>query len=266
MHPIERLRYVARASGVPGGVLARETAGALAGFTSEPAGLLTACRQILARQPGSGPLVWLTARVITSPDPRRETWDAVEAIENDTTPTELEYALPDGATVAVLGWPDLTAGALRRRADLEVFVVDAMGEGSRLVTQLVERDVEAIDVPLSGLGVAVADAELLVLEASAVGPTSALAIAGSRAAAAVAKSAGVPVWLVAGTGTVLPQRMWDGLWRPFAEGDDPWEYDLVEVPLDLIDQVVGPKGLVSVASALQSGTCPSAPELFEWGV
>ena len=54
MHPIERLRYVARASGAPQGVLVQETATALASFGSDPQGLVTACRRIVWRQPTSG--------------------------------------------------------------------------------------------------------------------------------------------------------------------------------------------------------------------
>ena len=51
MHPIERLRYVARASGVPQAILVRETAGALLSFSSEPHELVTACRRMISRQP-----------------------------------------------------------------------------------------------------------------------------------------------------------------------------------------------------------------------
>ena len=42
MHPIERLRYVARATGYPQGAIVAEAARALASFTSDPQGLVTA--------------------------------------------------------------------------------------------------------------------------------------------------------------------------------------------------------------------------------
>ena len=57
MHPIERLRYVARASGADQAMLVRETAGALAAFADDPAGLVTACRRIVVPPPGVGPAV-----------------------------------------------------------------------------------------------------------------------------------------------------------------------------------------------------------------
>ena len=105
MHPIERLRYVARSSGAPAELLVRETAGALAGLGFDPPGLVTACRRIIDRHPASGPLWWLSARVLTSNDPVGEAWRAADEIADDPTPDELAHAIPDEATICVLGWP-----------------------------------------------------------------------------------------------------------------------------------------------------------------
>ena len=55
MHPIERLRYVARAHGVSHTVMVEETAAALCSFGRDPQGLVTACRRIVDRQPFPGP-------------------------------------------------------------------------------------------------------------------------------------------------------------------------------------------------------------------
>lgn len=261
MHPIERLRYVARASGAPHEVLVRETAAALAAFGSDPSGLITACRRVVARQPTSGPVWWLAARVLTAPDPMREAWDAVEELENDATAKELAYAIEEAATVCLLGWPDQISGALARRGDLEVLVVDALGEGSGLVRRLLGADMDAVDVPPIGVGSAAAEADVVLLEASAVGPDGFLGIAGSRAAAASARHAGVPVWLVAGVGRLMPARMWEALVAK-VDLDDPWDADDEVVPLDLVDQVIGPSGPETVADAIGRTDCPVAPELF----
>jgi hypothetical protein len=262
MHPIERLRYVARASGASHDLLVRETASALASFGGDPSGLITACRRVVARQPTSGPVWWLAARVLTAPDPLQEAWAAVEEMQRDTTGRELAYALPDDATICVLGWPDLIGEALVRRGDVEVLVVDSLGEGSGFVHRLESADVEAVDVPAIGLGAAVADSDLVVLEASAIGPDQFLGIAGSRAAAATARSVQIPVWLVGGSGRLLPQRMWDALVSR-VDPDEPWDADDEVVPLELVDCVVGPDGLESVAAALKRTDCPVAPELFK---
>lgn len=265
MHPIERLRYVARASGAPQAALVQETAAALASFSADPQGLVTACRRIVSRQPTSAPLVWFAARVLTSGDPRSEIWQAAGEVQADPTVTQLVRHLPDEAAVVVLGWPDQVGDALPRRGDLEVRVVDALGEGGGLARLLWQSDVDSVDVPQTGLGAAAASADLVLLEATAAGPEAFLAVSGSRAAAAVAHHAGVPVWLVAGVGRMLPGPMWTGLQRRLPP-DDAWEAELELVPFDLVDAVVGPTGPAPVAEALQSVACPVAPELFRGDV
>lgn len=266
MHPIERLRYVARASGADQALLVRETAHALAAFRDDPAGLVAACRRIVDRHPTSGPLWWLCARVLTSPDGQREAWQAVDDIEGDATPGELAFALPEEATVCVIGWPELVGEALPRRGDVEVLAVDALGEGSGLVRRLMQSGVDAVDVPTSGLGAAVASADVLLLEGVSMGPAGFVGVSGSLAAATVARHAEVPVWVAAGVGRLLPGRMWDALaGRHATRSADPWDLDEEVVPLLLADQVCGPSGLEEPAAALRRTDCPVAPELFDAG-
>lgn len=266
MHPIERLRYVARASGADQSLLVHETAQALAAFSDEPAGLVAACRRIVDRHPTSGALWWLCALVLTAPDGQRAAWDAVDAIETDPTAGELGFAIPDEARVAVVGWPELVGEALPRRGDVAVLAVDALGEGSGLVRRLAHSGVDAIDVSTAGLGAAVASADVLLLEAVALGPTGFMGVSGSLAAAAVAVHAEVPVWVVAGVGRLLPGRMWDALvGRHTARPVDPWDLDEEVVPLGMVDRVCGPEGLQAPADALRRTGCPVAPELFDVG-
>ncbi len=266
MHPIERLRYVARASGADQAMLVRETAQALATFHADPPGLVAACRRIVDRHPTSGALWWLCARVLTAPDGRAEAWQAVDDIDGDVTPAELAFALPEDATACVIGWPEQAGEALPRRGDVEVLAVDSLGEGSGLVRRLTLGGIEAVDVPMSGLGAAVASADVVVLEAVAAGPTGFVGVSGSLAAATVARHAAVPVWLVAGVGRSLPERMWDALaGRHATRAADPWDLDEEVVPLALVDRVCGPAGLEAPGPALRRTTCPVAPELFEPG-
>lgn len=263
MHPIERLRYVARASGAGHDVLVRETASALASFAGDPAGMVTACRRIVARQPRSGPMWWLAARVLTAPEPMPAAWDAVEELERDPTARELAHSVDEGATVVVLGWPDLVSQAIARRGDLEVLVVDVHGEGSGLARRLVLDDGDATLVLVEGLGAAVAEADLVLLEASVIGPEEFLAVSGSRAAAATARHAEVPVWLVGGVGRLMPQRMWEGVVARLGLDEEPWDAEDEIVPLDLVDRIVGPAGPEPVPEALRRTDCPVAPELFK---
>jgi hypothetical protein len=266
VHPIERLRYVARASGADQALLVRETAHALAAFRDDPPGLVAACRRIVDRHPTSGPLWWLCARVLTSPDGHREAWAAVDEIDGDSTAVELGFALPEDATACVVGWPELAGEALPRRGDVEVLAVDSLGEGSGLVRRLMHAGIDAVDVPTSGLGAAVASSDVLLLEAVALGPTGFVAVSGSLAAATVARHAEVPVWLVAGVGRLLPARMWDALaGRHVTRAADPWDLDEEIVPLSLVDRVCSPRGLEAPADALKRTDCPVAPELFDAG-
>jgi hypothetical protein len=242
-------------------MLVRETAGALASFSYDPHGLVTACRRMIARHPESGPLLWLAARVLTAPEPIEELYDCMDSLDDDATAVELRHAIPDGASVAVLGWPDLVADALVRRGDVQPFVVDALGEGSGLVQRLWNNDIDAIDVPVAGLAAAVAQVDLVLLESVAVGDTECLAVSGSRAAAAVARHLGSPVWVVGGVGRMLPAKLYSSLVSR-AIPDMPWDRDEEQVPLDLITHVVGPGGLQPTAEALQGVDCPVAAELL----
>ncbi|MCA9793579.1 MAG: hypothetical protein KC910_17330, partial [Candidatus Eremiobacteraeota bacterium] len=78
----------------------------------------------------------------------------------DPTVDELAHALPDGARVAVVGWPDRLAQAFARRGDVEVRVIDVDGDGPGFVRHLERLDVDAVDVAGSGAAAAVADGEL----------------------------------------------------------------------------------------------------------
>lgn len=232
--------------------------GAVAHDRSE---LVLACRQLIEHRPSSGPLVWLAARMLTGADPGSEGWDAAEMIERDKTSRELTHALPGGSGVVVIGAGEIATGALLARGDIEVFVLDTVGDGYGLVHRLDVNDRVAVDVPIAGIGQAILQADLVVLETDALGPESAICNIGSLPAAAVANAAGVPIWLVAGVGRCLPERMWEPL-RDMVITEEPWE-DLHEiVPLDLITTVVGPGGPIPAGEAKFRIDCPVTPELF----
>jgi hypothetical protein len=261
MHPMERLRMVARASGEDPGMLAREAAAALAGCADDPRALVMACRRLLDRQPTAGPVWWLAARVVAAADPEREAWRAAEALRADQTPAVVAASLPEDAAVLVLGWPEQVTETLRLRGDARVLVVDALGDGSPLVAALDRAGTEATLVPESGIGAAVGSSDLVLLDASAVGPGGFLAVAGSRAAAAVAYTEEIPVWVVAGAGRVLPERLWATMATAITSTGDPWDADWELVPLELATVVVGPEGPLAPADALARADCPDAPEL-----
>ena len=263
MHPIERLRYVARAANDGAAMLVPEAAGALSSFSEDPAALVTACRRLVDRQPRSAPMWWLAARVLESNEPRREAWAAADELEADTTVETLIDRLPADATVVMLGWPEIAAAALAPRGDLEVLLVDALGEGGALERRLERAGREITLVEERGAAAAARYADLVVLEAHGLGPDTMAAVSGSLAAAASARLAEVPVWAVAGVGRILPARLWAAYCARLDDDGDPWDSELELIPLALIDQVVGPTGLQLPDAAVRRADCPSAPELLK---
>ncbi len=263
MHPIERLRYVARAGEDSPSLLVRESAGALASFSREPAALVTACRRLVDRQPHSAPVWWLAARVLHAPEPAREAWDAADEIDEDPTPGHVADALPEEATVAILGWPELTATALFRRADVEVFVVDANRQGHSLVRFFERSDIEATLVEERGVGSLAAFVDVLIIEAIAFGGEFVAAVPGALAAATVGHRSGKTVIAVVGRGRTLPGRMWDAYSTRLDDSADPWEAELELVPADLFTVFIGEDGPATANEILQNANCPLAPELFK---
>jgi hypothetical protein len=264
MHPIEHLRYVARARGTDPSLLVQETAIALSGVVRvEPAGLVPACRRLIERHLYVGPVWWLSARVLTSADPVAAARVAAVEIERDPTAGALAGALPDDVTLTLVGWPDITGAGLRRRGDVEVLVAEASGDGSKLARRLDDAGTAAAVVPDAGLAAAVVVSDMVVVEAVAAGPSGILATLGAHGAAAVAASRGVPVWAVAGVGRVLPEPLWEAmLHRLDQQPAEPWDRAVELVPAVLLDAVVGPGGLVATADGLAQATCPVAPELL----
>ena len=239
MHPIERLRYVARAGVVPVAPLVRESAAALASFADDPKGLLTSCRRLLDRRSDCAPLVWLAARMLTAMDSRSEAARVIEALDADTTGRALQNgldALPAGSSVLAVGELEAFAAALHDRPDL--------------------RSLEPHDLEAAG------SADLVLLTSDCVGPSQALVVAETVAVAEMARGWGTPVWLIAGAGRILPDRMWSLLsarHRP----DDPAMRGLAVLDLErFVTRVVTPSGLRTPAEAARRSDCPIVPELF----
>ncbi len=206
---------------------------------------------------------WLAARILQAPNPVAEAWRVADELDEDPTAGVLAAAIPEAAAVVVIGWPELIGSALRRRGDLEVLVVDALGEGTALARRLRSSLEDVVEVAESGLSAAVAASDLVLVEALAMGEGGAVATSGSWAAAAVARSAGVPAWVVAGAGRVLPPPLWEALARRLDDDpEEPWERPYEVVPLDLVSQVVAPGGPEGVEAALARADCPVAPELL----
>lgn len=110
MHPIERLRAVARARDVDQRMLAREAAAVLGALAGDPLGLLTSCRRLLDRHPGAGALWWVCARLLDATEPRAEARAVARDLgDDDAVLRPLSLDLPERSTVVVV--PDAAGGS-----------------------------------------------------------------------------------------------------------------------------------------------------------
>jgi len=264
VHPIEWLRAVARSGDVPQTRLAAEAAGALAAIADEPHGLLPACRRLIDRNPAAGALWWTCARLLSAGDPGKEA-DAVQRdLESDQVGLSLALDLPDEAAVVVLGWSDIAGEMTARRGDVRLMVVAeetpprvASGRGPRSWT--IEDDDEGPDetvviVPPLGLGAAVTSADLLLVDAWAVGDNEIIAAPGTLAAVAVAARMHTPVWFTVSVGRRLPEALFKALTdRVYRPGVEPWD-----APVDLLDL----KGTALTVVEPLAIPCPVPPELL----
>lgn len=260
VHPIERLRYVARAGGFDQIDLAREAADALASLWGEPAELVNACRRILHHHPLAGSLWVMATRVLISADARRAALDFIDELNADLTSEKIREFLPVNATVAVIGWPDLALEAVHKRSDLTIRVVDAYGEGAGLARSLLQKEVKVEEVPFTGLGQACSHSDVILLEASASGPNSFIAPSGSYAAALCGAQSGKQVWAVVGHGRALPERIFDVIEKQLV-AQNTMEADDEVVPMSVVTHVVGPKGVSSSESGCRED-CLIAAELL----
>ena len=279
MHPIERLRYVARAGDVDPSLLAEEAALALGALAAEPRALVPAARRLLEFHPSCAPLWWVCAELLSADRPAARAEELAAALNEDPTADELAAALPGAATLVTTGGAIIDS-ALRERPDLTVHLV---GTAASLRYQL-RRIGDTVEVE-GFLGHEIAEAldgaGAVVVEAAAVAPDGALF---DPLAAALAGAAGeLELWVVAGCGRLLPAALFAALRagtgqpqraRPSrgsalpvggpdedldAEGPTP-EFALVA--LDGRAVIAGPEGPLRLRDAAARARCPVPPELL----
>lgn len=264
VHPIEHLRYVARAQGADAASLAVETAHALGSMHFDPSGLVVACRRIVERHPFSGPLWWLCCGVLNSSEPFEAVWELADRVGCDETPSRLAAALPDDADVVTIGAPDLIADALARRGDVRVLALDVGHTATGFVRRLERHDVDYVPVDAGAAGAVVREADVVLVEALATDGTRVVAPIGSSTIAA-ASSWDTEVWLVAGVGRRLPPAVLDAMERRLGElreYADPWDLDVEVLPAHLFTDVVGPLGRLPMGPPAIVPECAVASELL----
>jgi hypothetical protein len=241
VHPIERLRAVARAGAIDQTVLVLEAVAVLGTFAGDPAGLVTACRRLIDRHPGAGALWWACARLLGASDVRAQA-RAIEAdLGRDSVATTLSLDLPGGAVVAVV--PDV-AGGSDLRDELTSWRDDLV----------VAHDPGALHADRD-------EPRVLLVEAGAAGPDCFLAAAGTGDEVAAARDAGVPVWLVVDVGRRLPGPLFDALVGRVSRTDRPARRGGADVEVVPIGRAGDGTRLGRIVEPRRV-PCPVAPELL----
>jgi hypothetical protein len=248
VHPIERLRAVARARNVDQRLLAREAAMVLGVLADDPFGLVTSCRRLLDRHPGAGALWWACARLLDAADPRAEARAIVRDLEDDEAVLRpLSLDLPEHSTVVVV--PDAAGGSelvdrlAVRRDDLVPVEADDPAIDVAAVVEAGSSLDPSLPDPDPGTGPTV-----VLVEAGAAGPDRFLAVSGTSEGIAAARARGLPVWLVVGTGSRLPAPLFHAA-AARAPGCEV-------VPASATDRLVEARSM----------PCPCPPELLRsWG-
>ena len=247
MHPIEHLRYIARARGADPRDLVRETAYALEALNCGPGEMLVACKRILERHADCAPLWWLCSHLLCGHE------NAADLIEADTTDRLVADALASEARVLTLAGGPTVAAGLGRRGDLTVLVTDSRHYGSATIQYLERRDVACEAVQPEAIAAAMSEVDLVVIEADAVSDARAITRIGGRALAIVAQACGVPVWLVAPTGTGLADQVVSAIDSHLrTEGGASWDLDHEICDLNLIERVLAGGPIAPLAPELLS--------------
>jgi hypothetical protein len=242
MHPIEHLRYIARARGADPRDLVRETAYALGSLGCGPAEMVVACRRILDRHSDCAPLWWLCSQLMCDSDLANDHWalsEIAEQIDNDETDRLIAEALGDSAKVLTLAGAPTVAAGLGRRGDLSVFVVDSRHHGSAMIQYLERREVACEPVQPEAIAAALTGVDVVVLEADVLSATRAITRIGGQILTVMAAAASVPVWMVAPTGVGLPDQVLTAIDARLSEGSDHrWELDHEIVDLTMVTKVI----------------------------
>ena len=260
MHPIERLRWIARATSEPALTIASEAAWTLGELgADEPAAVVTASRRLVERHPTCGPLWWACAHLVASDDPLETARRVTAELYADTVPDRVAEALRDNFTrsdpLCATVPADVLRDALSRRGSYELRVIapysalrhELRGLGG-VVEDVTGFEIEDVDEALEGAAVLLVEPDLASAAGLLVEPGVGLVI--ERAV-----HQGVPVWALLGTGRVISTQL--------AEAAAEWaDEDLELVPSGQIALAVDDSGPGALLAALVRTSCPPGAELL----
>ena len=240
MHPIERLRWIARASDESATSLAVEAAWTISELArDEPAAVVTACRRLVEAHVTVGPLWWVAATILAAPDPEQAGRQAADDLVADPTAELLAAALegPEGQAPVVALPAEIVPEALLRLPWTAARLVGAsLSQDAQRCASSRLLLAEASHWRFDEAREAMAGASVVLVEPFAAGPAGLLVASDLGLLIGAARDAAVRVWAVLGAGRVLDGRLLDEL-----SGRAGERGELIEP--GLVDGVVGPSGL-----------------------
>lgn len=231
----EGLREIVRASGLDQRALAVRAAELLGSFGGDPAGLVTACRQIVAHHQSNPYAWWLATQVLAAPDGAAAALTAAGTLEADRTGAQLVAALPfpTDAPVVALGRRVDIDDALESRFDLEVVDDERVSRDAALAARVAY----ALVVP------EVVTVDTIVTTAAVTDVLGAL-------------PATTRTWVVVPAGRALPRPLFHAL--STATTDQLRR----EVDRNAVDRLITGRGRLRVGDLSRLVDVPVAPELL----
>lgn len=267
VHPIEHLRYVARAHGADPVDVALGAADALAGVARDPGATLVSARRLVEHHPLNAQLWAVCAHAVTSIDVVTDLRAVSRELSSDPTSDHVVDMLDDIGTAVTIGWSGHLVDAFVRRGDVHVLVVDSLGDGQETLRHLSRRGVSCELVAPEGVGSAVAAADVTVVSAVAVGDDEMLCMGGTLPLVCVAYCLQTPVWTVTPAHTRLPRVLFEAMVADVRGRPDPWASGTDLVASSMWGTVVGPTGADTVSASLaRTPACPPAEELLRRSV
>jgi len=203
--------------------------------------------------------------VLAAADPFEKARELSDRMDADETTNFLIEALPQDATVCIVGWNPTALEAIARRGDCRAIIVDSFGTGDSAVNALERLDIDVQGVTLEHAGLTVQMSDIVIIDTLGCGGTEVLAVGGSQAVAALAYCESKPAWLVTRLGTRLPIELWDAMKLANRDVDAPWRSDIDVIPRQLLGRIIGPTGVSDIdMNTAQNfiGECPASTEML----
>jgi hypothetical protein len=259
VHPIERLRWIARADGESAATIASEAAWTLGELgAEEPAAVLTASRRLVERHRSSGPLWWVCAHMVASDDPLETAHRISAELYSDAVPDRVADALRiefTSSDVLCSTSPSETfQQALSRRGTYIVRLIGGYRSLRRDMRSLGSVVAEATGYEVEEASEALEGANVLLVEPCFAGGAGLFVEPEVASVVELASRLEVPVWALLGAGRVLSSQLAET--AADLAGD---ELELV-APM-VVSRAVDCNGIGDLRAALGRASCPPGTEL-----